>query len=55
VLAILVDYYAPILLRQNGAIGYEFIRTCYVYGIMDGEAMVGLKPEQRIKDNFLIR
>jgi hypothetical protein len=55
VLVILVDCCAPVLLRQNGATGYEFIGTCYVHGIMHGEAMVGLKPEQRIEDDFLLR
>jgi hypothetical protein len=53
VLVILVDCSAPVLLRQNGVTGYEFIGTCYVHGIMHGEAMVGLKPEQRLEEFFI--
>jgi hypothetical protein len=57
VVVILVDCCAPVVLRQreNEETGYEFIGTCYVHGIMDGKAMVGLKPEQRIGDEFHIR
>jgi hypothetical protein len=53
VVVILVDCCAPVVLRQRGneAGYYEFIGTCYVHGIMDGEAMVG----QRFEDEFHIR
>jgi hypothetical protein len=54
VVVILVDCSAPVVLRQRET-GYEFIGTCYVHGIMDVEAMVGLKPEQRISHEFHIR
>jgi hypothetical protein len=57
VVAILVDCSAPVVLRQreNEESGYEFIGTCYVHGIMHGEAMVGLNMGQRISNEFYIR
>jgi len=37
-IAILFDCDAPVLLRPIGK-HYEFVGTCYVHGIMQGEAM----------------
>jgi hypothetical protein len=57
VVVILVDCSAPVVLRQraNDRTWYEFIGTGYVHGIMDGKAMIGLYPDQRIEHEFLIR
>ena len=38
IIAILFDCDAPVLLRPIGE-HYEFFGTCYIHGIMQGEAM----------------
>lgn len=56
VVVILADCSAPVLLRwREIEEDYEFIGTCYVHGIMQGEAMTGLDAEERISEEFYIR
>lgn len=56
VVVILADCSAPVLLRwREIEEDYEFIGTCYVHGIMQGEAMIGLDAEERISEEFYIR
>jgi hypothetical protein len=57
IVVILVDCSVPVLLRrhENEEAGYEFIGTCYVHGIMHGEAMDQLHVEDPFPDGFDIR
>jgi hypothetical protein len=57
IVAILIDCSAPVLLRrqENKADGYEFIGTCYVHGIMHGEAVDQLQDEDAFPEEFDIR
>lgn len=56
IVVILVDCSAPVLLRkrENKDGGYEFIGTCYVHGIMHGEAVDQFHVDDRFPDNFEI-
>jgi hypothetical protein len=44
----------PFALRESSGGYFKFIEKCYVYGIMDGEAMEGQDLESRTRD-FHIR
>ncbi|KAK4556864.1 hypothetical protein LTR86_005844 [Recurvomyces mirabilis] len=48
VLAILLGYHLPVILRPVDGQGYRFVGPCYVHGIMDGEIV-----RQREADNIL--
>jgi hypothetical protein len=53
-IAILLDCHVPVILRQEND-HLKFIGTCYVHGIMQGEAVTGLSDEQRLSSEFQIR
>jgi hypothetical protein len=57
IVAVLADCSVPVLLRRHGAQGmsYEFVGTCYVHGIMHGEAVKGLDVKTRFPEEFDIR
>lgn len=56
IVIILVECSAPVLLRkqENKEGGYEFIGTCYVHGIMYGEAVDQLHVDDGFFDDFNI-
>jgi hypothetical protein len=56
IVVILVDCSAPVLLRQRGNKEgeYVFIGTCYVHGIMHGEAVEKLEADDPFPDDFII-
>ena len=48
VISVLYGCFLPVLLRPKGN-AYEMIGTCYIYGIMDGEAVsAAQEPMQQI-------
>lgn len=54
IVAILFGCQVPVLLRKHGD-SYDFIGTCYVHGIMQGEAIAGIGTGQYVVQNFDIR
>lgn len=54
IIAILFDCHVPVLLRQNG-LYYEFVGTCYVHGIMQGEAWTLLNNGEYVAQDFDLR
>ncbi|KAK3673404.1 hypothetical protein LTR78_006637 [Recurvomyces mirabilis] len=48
VLAVLLGYHLPVILRPVDGHGYRFVGPCYVHGIMDGEIVI-----KREADNIL--
>jgi hypothetical protein len=56
IVVILVDCSAPVLLRRRGNKDgeYDFIGTCYVHGIMHGEAVEQVDADDRFPDKFNI-
>jgi hypothetical protein len=56
IVAIWVDCSAPVLLRRRGSKKdeYVFIGTCYVHGIMHGEAVEKLEVDDPFPDDFII-
>jgi hypothetical protein len=51
-IVILFDCHVPVVLRREGG-HFKFIGTCYVHGIMQGEAMDRLSS--RVSESFVIR
>jgi hypothetical protein len=59
VIVVLWDCCAPVVLRrveqEDHDKHWKFIGTCYVHGIMQGEAVVGMSCEERFAEAFDIR
>lgn len=56
VVALLVDCSVPVLLRRATETSfYEFLGTCYVHGIMHGEAVNKLDLDNLLSEEFELR
>ncbi|KAF8849657.1 HET-domain-containing protein [Acephala macrosclerotiorum] len=54
IIAVLFNCHVPVVLRQHGCC-YEFVGTCYVHGIMQGEAVASLDNGDCITQGFDLR